>query len=112
MRSKDQLELDALIKCVPGNPVTQRRRATSRPTNDAPSGTEGIPQQLADMRWVYAHAAREDRTPGHKLCRKWLKADLADFMPRKSSLEAKVPIPKPRDYRYAFRLELDHRRCD
>jgi hypothetical protein len=58
-----------------------------------PADTEGIPEQLADMRWVYAHPAREDRTQGHKLCRKWMNADLPGFMARKTSLEAKIPLP-------------------
>jgi hypothetical protein len=95
-----------------GSRAMQPGEATPQLTCEGPADTEGVPRQLADMRWVYAHPACEDRTPGHKLCRKWLKADLPGFMARKSSLEAKVPIPKPRDDRYAFRLELDHRRCD
>jgi hypothetical protein len=95
-----------------GNGALRHGGAAPQSADKDPADTEGIAQQLADMRWVYAHPAREDRTPGHKLCRKWLKADLPGFMARKSSLEAKVPIPKPRDDRYAFRLELDDRRCD
>jgi hypothetical protein len=54
-----------------------------------PAG-DGVPQQLADMRHVYERPAREDRTPGQKTCRKWLKDDLPGFMARKTGLEAKL----------------------
>jgi hypothetical protein len=90
----------------------QQRAATPEPTDHTPADTEGIPEQLADMRWVYAHPAREDRTQGHKVCRKWLNADLPGFMARKSSLEAKVPPPKMHDDDYPIRLQLDNRRCN
>ena len=94
----------------------QRCKATPQAADEAPADTEGIPEQLADMRWVYAHPAREDCTQGHKVCRKWLNADLPGFMARKSGLEAKVPPPKQHDDDYPIRLQLDERRmapnCD
>ena len=89
-----------------------RRSRETPPLHEASTDTEGIPEQLADMRWVYAHPAREDRTQGHKLCRKWMTADLPGFMARKTSLEAKVPLPKAPDDDYPVRLQLDNRRCD
>jgi hypothetical protein len=85
---------------------------TPQQADDGPADSKGIPEQLEDMRWVYAHPAREDRTQGHKLCRKWMNADLPGFMARKTSLEAKVPLPKTLDDEYPVRLQLDDRRCD
>jgi hypothetical protein len=91
-----------------------RQRVTPQLTtpDGAALDTEAIPEQLADMRWVYAHPARDDRTQGHKVCRKWMDADLPGFMARKTSLEAKVPLPKTHDDEYPVRLQLDNRRCD
>ena len=54
-----------------------------------PAG-DGAPQQLADMRWVYERPASQDRTQGHKTCRKWLKSDVKGFMAHKSRLEGKL----------------------
>jgi hypothetical protein len=51
---------------------------------------EGVPPQLADMRWVYERPASQDKTQGHKTCRKWLNADPKGFMGHKSNLEARV----------------------
>jgi hypothetical protein len=92
----------------------RRQGVTPQPTtpDGAPLDTEAIPEQLADMRWVYAHPAREDRTQGHKVCRKWMDADLPGFMARKSSLEAKAPLPRTHDDDYPIRLQLDNRRSD
>jgi hypothetical protein len=95
-----------------GSGTMQGRRAVPQSAADATALTEGIPQQLADMRFVYSHPAREDRTQGHKVCRRWLKADSPGFMARKSALEAKAPPPKPHDGEYPVRLQLDGRRAD
>jgi hypothetical protein len=95
-----------------GTGTMRGRRAVPQPAADAPAVTEGIPEQLADMRWVYSYAAREDRTQGHKICRKWLNTDPHGFMTRKTSLEAKVAVPRPHDVEYPVRLQLDGRRAD
>jgi hypothetical protein len=86
-------------------------RGDSAEADQATDDDEGVPQQLADMRWVYTHPMRDDRTQGQKTCRKWLRADLTGFMARKTSLEAKLMSP-PGEDDYPIRLQLDERRLD
>jgi hypothetical protein len=50
---------------------------------------DGLPDQLRDMRHVYEQPASQDRTPGQRNCRAWLKKDLSKFMVEKTALEAK-----------------------
>jgi hypothetical protein len=100
-----------------GSKATQRRgAAAARPEvgapDQAPADEEGIPQQLADMRWVCARPASEDRTQGQKVCRKWLRTDISGFMARKSSMEAKLMASGGRDEEFPFRVQLDCRRLD
>jgi hypothetical protein len=66
---------------------------TATPTSQSegvPGGDDGVPQQLLDMRHVYARPASEDKTPGHRTCRAWMKKDPARFMAKKSDLEEAV----------------------
>jgi hypothetical protein len=92
----------------------RRQGVTPQPTtpDEDPLDTEAIPEQLADMRWVYAHPAREDCTQGHKVCRKWMDADLPGFMARKSGMEAKLPASGGKDEEFPVRVQLDRRRLD
>jgi hypothetical protein len=61
------------------------------------------------MQHVYARPADDDRTPGQKICRKWMKSDLPKFMAAKIRLEEKFAKPEELDDRFV-RLELDSRR--
>ena len=99
-----------------GSRATQRRgAAAARPAegagDDAPGGEQGLAQQLADMRWVYTHAASGDRTPGQKTCRRWMKTDLSRFMRLKSRLEEKH-AGDGEDEEYPLRVRLDERHGD
>jgi len=96
-----------------GSRATQRRgAAAARPAegagDEAPGGEQGLAQQLADMRWVYTHAASGDRTPGQKTCRRWMKTDLSRFMRLKSRLEEKH-AGDGEDEDYPIRVRLDER---
>src|SRR5215510_5006687 len=63
--------------------------AAVEPADDA------VPQQLLDMRHAYGRPASEDRTPGQRACRRWLKTDIKGFMTTKSQLEAKLLAQGP-----------------
>ena len=96
-----------------GSRATQRRgAAAARPAagagDEAPGGKQGLAQQLADMRWVYAHPASADRTPGQRTCRRWMRTDLARFMRLKSRLEEKH-AGDGEDEDYPIRVRLDER---
>ena len=96
-----------------GSRATQRRgAAAARPASgagdQAPEGEQGLAQQLADMRWVYAHPASADRTPGQRTCRRWMRTDLARFMRLKSRLEEKH-AGDGEDEDYPIRVRLDER---
>src|SRR6516225_1797580 len=96
-----------------GSRATQRRgAAAARPAegagDEAPGGERGLAQQLADMRWVYAHPASADRTPGQRTCRRWMRTDLAGFMRLKSRLEEKHAGPGEAE-EHTLRVRLDER---
>ena len=96
-----------------GSRATQRRgAAAARPAegagDEAPGGERGLAQQLADMRWVYAHPASADRTPGQRTCRRWMRTDLARFMRLKSRLEEKH-AGDAEDEEHTLRVQLDER---
>jgi hypothetical protein len=71
----------------------------------------GILQQLRDMQHVYSRPASEDRTPGQKTCRRWMKSDLPRFMACKNRLEEKHPKSEEPGAEYV-RLQLDSRRSN
>jgi hypothetical protein len=80
--------------------------------NHGSSGADGgIAQQLRDMQHAYSRPASEDRTPGQKTCRKWMKSDLTKFMACKNRLEEKFPKSNETGDEYV-RLKLDSRRVD
>lgn len=82
----------------PGSRTTQfGQSGAPRPQEPPPAvpPPEGVPQQLADMRHVAERPSREDCTPGHRTCRKWLRSDLPGFMRAKSQLEAKLVAQRP-----------------
>jgi hypothetical protein len=119
-RSPETTQSDHELNCAgnrrglaAGSRATQRRgAAAARPAagagDEAPGGKQGLAQQLADMRWVYAHPASGDRTPGQRTCRRWLRTDLARFMRLKSRLEEKH-AGDAEDEEYALRVRLDER---
>lgn len=82
----------------PGSRATQFGQAEApRPQEEPPptAPPDGVPQQLLDMRHVTERPSREDRTPGQRTCRKWLRTDVSGFMRAKSQLEAKLVVQKP-----------------
>jgi polyhydroxyalkanoate synthesis regulator phasin len=89
------------VKNDPRIPAVRDRMMGTSESPPEPDGVgektadEGVPQQLADMRWVYARPAQDDRTQGHKTCRRWMKADIKGFMAAKSQLEAKLLARRP-----------------
>src|SRR5262249_5307744 len=80
--------------------VRARMMGTQEPAPEPEGGVaaptdDGVPQQLAGGRWVYERPAKDDRTQGHKNCRRWMKADIKGFMAQKSQLEAKLLARPP-----------------
>jgi hypothetical protein len=75
---------------APGSQATQfkpRHPGTKARKPERAKGTLKPCKLLRDMRFVAAHRASRDRTPGQRTCRRWLKENLKQFMSKLTALE-------------------------
>jgi hypothetical protein len=75
---------------APGSKATQfkpRHPGTKARKPERAKGTLKPCKLLRDMRFVAAHRASRDRTPGQRTCRRWLKENLKQFMSKLTALE-------------------------
>jgi hypothetical protein len=92
---KGDIRIPAVRKRLEENGEPQMEPKDRKLQDDDCLADAGVPQQLRDMRHVYERPASEDRTPGQRACRAWLRKDIRGFMANKSTLEERLQARDP-----------------
>jgi hypothetical protein len=99
-RAEPQADRKQTAKTPRGKPFTgkddPRARQNTNAVRRSEPSKEGLERQSLYEAMLHALnlPARDDRTPGQRACRKWLKRDAAGFLRRLCTLESKQSRPR------------------